>query len=304
MGHRFRFSATWRDAAVRKVARLMLPAAIGTAAVQVNILLITRFAWALGDGPVTYLNFAFRVLFVPLGVFAVAAATVGLPRLSERVAAGDREGVRDIYSQALSSVLYLVTPVAVAFALLGEPICGALFERGAFDSAATAHTARALGFYALGLPAMAAVRVTAPLFFAHADTRTPMICGVSSVVFNLGLMSLLVGPMGFAGLALSVASSAVLQIGLLIAWAWRRYDGLPFRALAGHFLAFAAVAWLAVRSGMWFYDLVSPALEFAGHIGHAIVAVGAAALIYLAVTWLLGYRQLGGVRTPLGRPRT
>lgn len=303
MGHRFRWNATWREAAVLKVARLMLPAAIGTAAVQINILLITRFAWSLGDGPVTYLNFAFRVLFVPLGVFAVAAATVGLPRLTERVAASDWQGVRDIYSQATATVLYLVTPVAVAFLLLGEPICAALFQRGAFDAEATASTARALGFYALGLPAMAAVRVTAPLFFAHGDTRTPMICGVSSVVFNLISMSLLVGPMGFAGLALSVACSAVIQIGLLIGWASRRYDGLPFRALAGHFLVFAAVAWIAVRSGMWIYDLAGPSLEFAGHIGHAIVTVAVAALIYLGVTWLLGYRQLGSVRTATGRSR-
>ena len=66
---------------------------------------------------------------------------------------------------------------------------------------------------------------------------------------------------------------------------------------------FAAVAWIAVRSGMWIYDLAGPSLEFAGHIGHAIVTVAVAALIYLGVTWLLGYRQLGSVRTAAGRSR-
>ncbi|HUU46971.1 MAG TPA: murein biosynthesis integral membrane protein MurJ [Acidobacteriota bacterium] len=301
MGHRYRWDWGWRDPRVRQIARLMVPAVVGTAAVQVNIMAITRFAWSMGDGPVTYLNFAFRVLFVPLGVFAVAAATVGLPRLSERVAAGDWGGTKAIWTQAIQTVFYLVTPVMIAFLLMGEPICAALFERGRFGAEATAHTARALFFYSLGLPAMATVRVTAPLFFAHHDTRTPMICGVSSVVVNLILMTVLIGPLGYAGLALSVASAAVVQIGLLLFLARRRFGPLSLLPAFGHLLVFAAAGWLGVRVGVWI--LSAPFLDGIpfGTVGATVVAVGTAAIVYLLITWLLGYRQMGSVYRGRGR---
>jgi putative peptidoglycan lipid II flippase len=304
MGFRMAIRSGWRDPDVRKMIALMMPALIGVAAIQVNVFAITRFAWTLGDGPVAYLNFAFRVIFLPLGVFAVAAATVGLPRLSQYVAAGEEALARTTFLQAVKTVTYLVIPTAVAFVVLAEPICVALFQRGRFDAAASIHTARALKFYSLGLPAMAAIRVTAPLFYAHSDTRTPAFCGVAAVVANLIGMQLLVGPMGYAGLALSVAMSSVIQIALLWYLSHRRYGPLGLTSLAGHIGIILAVSLLSVYAGWFIWTKLLLSTAAWGRVGGIALAIVVAAALYLGITWVLGYRDLGGVRRNRHDPRS
>lgn len=296
MGYRMAVESGWRDPDVRKMISLMLPALIGAAAIQVNIFAITRFAWTLGDGPVAYLNFAFRVIFLPLGVFAVAAATVGLPRLSHYVAAGDEAQARNTFLQAVRTVTFLVIPTAVAFVALAEPICAVLYQRGRFDLAASIHTARALKYYSLGLPAMAAIRVTAPVFYAHHDTRTPAFCGVAAVAANLIGMNLLVGPMGYAGLALSVAMSSVVQVGALWYIGHRRYGPLGLTSLVGHIALVFVVALLSVGAGWLLWSKVLFTSAAWGRVGGVALAIGVAAALYLGITWLIGYRDLGGMR--------
>jgi len=300
--HRIRIIAGWRDSRVGQVGRLLIPALIGQAAVQINILAITRAAWELGDGPVAYLNFAFRILFVPLGVFAVAASTVGLARLSQYVAEGREEQARQTYRQALQTVLYLVTPAAVAFLLLGGPICAALYERGEFDASATASTARALAFYAIGLPAMAAIRAATPIFFAHKDTRTPTVCGVAAVVANLIGIQILTPVLGFAGLALSVGLSAVIQVGILLVVASRRYGAMGYAWIGWHWVVFSAMATLAVLLAS--FVLRNDWLGFVpfGIVGRTFVALGIAAAVYLSLAWLAGYRGLGSRRVSHADP--
>lgn len=296
MGYRMALKSGWRDPDVRKMTGLMVPALIGVAAIQVNIFAITRFAWTLGDGPVAYLNFAFRVIFLPLGVFAVAAATVGLPRLSQYVAAGDEDQARATFLQAVKTVTFLVIPTAVVFIVLAEPICAALYQRGRFDLAASIHTARALKFYSFGLPAMATIRVTAPLFYAHHDTRTPAYCGVASVVANLIAMELLVGPMGYAGLALSVALSSVIQVAALLYLGHRRYGPLGLPSIMGHITVVFAVALISVGAG-WLIWTKAPFTNAGwGRVAGVALAIGVASALYLGITWLLGYRDLGGMR--------
>jgi putative peptidoglycan lipid II flippase len=305
LGFRHTLSPGWRDSNVHHIASLILPSLIGTAAVQINIFAITRLAWSLGDGPVAYLNYAYLVIFLPLGVFAVATATVGLPRLSQLVAAGDDVEVRRTFSQAVQTVLFLVIPTAVAFLFLGEPICAALFQRGRFDAAASINTARALASYAIGLPAMAAIRVTTPLFYAHHDTRTPAFCGIIAVAANLVGMSMLVGVLGYSGLALSVSCSAMVQVSVLWLIAQRRYGPLSLVEIGKSFLILAGAALTSVGAGWGVWHLGS----FTGGAWSRIVgislAISIAALLYLGITWLLGYRQLGGVRiAPRWIPQT
>ncbi len=296
LGFRFHIRSGWGDTEVGRILKLMLPALVGIAAIQVNVFAITRFAWTLGDGPVAYLNFAFRILFLPLGVFAVAAATVGLPRLSGYVAAGDGAAVRDTYAQSVQTVLYLVVPTAVGLIILAEPICGALFQRGRFTPSDTEATALALRYYSLGLPTMALIRVTAPLFYAHQDTRTPAVCGVAAVVANLIGMSLLVGPMGFAGLALSVAISSVIQVALLWFFALHRYGPLGIVCHVLELIKLALLSLMCVGAGWWVMRQMPLSSSGIGIILHAVVGILVAAILYLGITWLLGYRHLGGAR--------
>lgn len=302
LGFRHRLSPGWRDSNVHHVGMLILPSLIGTAAVQINIFAITRLAWSLGDGPVAYLNYAYLVIFLPLGVFAVATATVGLPRLSQLVAAGNAAEVRRTFAQALRTVLYLVIPTALAFLMLGQPICAALFERGRFDAAASVHTARALGFYAIGLLAMAAIRVTTPLYYAHHDTRTPAVCGIISVATNLTGMSILVGFLGYGGLALSVSCASIVQVTILLVIAQRRYGPLGLAGLGKTFLMLTVAGFVSVSAGWGIWRLGGFGASAWSRIGGVALAILVAALLYLGITWLLGYRQIGGVKVkPLWR---
>lgn len=297
--HRIRLFAGWRDSRVRQIGRLLVPALLGQAAVQINILAITRAAWQMGDGPVAYLNFAFRILFVPLGVFAVAASTVGLARLSKLVAEGNEVQARETFRQSLQTVLFLVTPTAIAFLVLGVPICAALYQRGEFTADATESTARALAFYAIGLPGMAAIRAVTPIFFAHKDTRTPTLCGIAAVASNLIGIQFLTGPLGYAGLALSVALSSVIQVGILLMVAARKYGTTGYWSVAAHWLGFIAVSMLAVLGSNFAFTRGWFDWMPFGTVGRIGGTLCIAAGTYLLVTWLLGYRNLGSRRTSI-----
>ncbi len=299
---RIRLIAGWRDSRVRQIGRLLVPALLGQAAVQINILAITRAAWQMGDGPVAYLNFAFRILFVPLGVFAVAASTVGLARLSKQVAEGNEEQARETFRQSLQTVLFLVTPTAIAFLALGGPICAALYQRGEFTAQAAESTARALAFYAVGLPAMAAIRAVTPIFFAHKDTKTPTLCGVAAVVANLIGILFLTGPLGYAGLALSVALSSVLQVGILLIVAARKYNTTGYGIVAAHWIGFIAISVTAVLGGRFALDAGLFGWMPFGVVGRISLTLALAALFYLTVSWLLGYRNLGSRRSSRRMP--
>src|SRR5262249_13734233 len=90
--YRFHPDFRWRDAGVRTVLTLMGPAVIAASAVQVNVLVNSGFAARLGDGPVSWLNIAFRLMQFPLGIFGVAVGTVSLPLVSRSAAVGDTSG--------------------------------------------------------------------------------------------------------------------------------------------------------------------------------------------------------------------
>ena len=272
---------------VRRVFRLLLPAIIGLAAVQVNIFVITRAASGLGDGPVSYLNFAYRLIFLPLGVFAVAAATVGLPRFSQLTAAGDTPGALASWGESLRLVWYLVVPTTVLFIVFGEDICRVLFQHGAFTAEDTKNTASALTFYSFGLPAMATIRVTAPVFYAHQDTRTPVIFSFLAVAVNLALIRALMDSLGFRGLALAIAAASTVQTAGLLAMVRLRYGPYRFTRHLGYLASVTVIAAtmalgcrLAARSGS---DMLS---ALAG-LGAIVVAAG----LYLLITWVLKFRE-------------
>src|SRR5690606_13697135 len=117
-----------------RVLRLMAPAVLGLAAVQINVVVNTQFASALpGDGPVAQLGYAFRVFYLPVGIFSVAIATVTTTRVSEDAARGDVGALGASAADGMSAVWMLMTASAVGLFCLAEPVVQLLFERGAFD---------------------------------------------------------------------------------------------------------------------------------------------------------------------------
>src|SRR5881296_356213 len=209
VGFRYRPLVDFRDPGVRQVMRLMAPATIGAAAVQVNVLVNNNFASYLGDGPVSWLNVAFRFMQLPIGLFGVAIGTVTLPLVSRQSARGDTVGLGRTVAQALEMVAVLCLPAAAGLAVLGVPVIGVIYQHGRFTAADTAAAAQALVGYAVGLAGYAGIKVLAPSFYALGDARTPMLVSVLSIGVNYVLNWTFVRRLGFGHLGLALATSAV-----------------------------------------------------------------------------------------------
>ena len=223
--HLFRRARLFHPALFR-VGSTLLPALLGAAVYQVNVLVGTMLASLLPQGSVSYLYYADRLVQFPLGIFAIAMGTAVLPSLSRMASAGDMAGLRHTFSHTLGLVFFITLPAMIGLIVLREPIIGLLFQRGAFGASAVRSTAESLLFFSLGLPAFSGVRIIASTFYALQDTRTPMKTGVIAILFNLILGLILMGPMKHGGLALATSSASVLNL-ILLTWALRRRLGAP-----------------------------------------------------------------------------
>jgi len=233
VGYKYRADFQWRDEGVRTVLTLMGPAVIAASAVQVNVLINSAFAARVTDaaghvidGPVSWLNIAFRLMQLPLGIFGVAVGTVTLPLVSRTAALGDMAGFRSALAHAIRLVTLLTVPAAIGLILLAEPIISVIYQHGRFTAEATRQTAAALQFYAIGLAAYSAVKVLAPAFYALNKRYLPMMVSIFSIMINLVLnwfFMFKVG-LGHRGLALSTSLVALTNF-LLLYVMMRKYAG-------------------------------------------------------------------------------
>src|SRR5215470_8579478 len=182
VGYKYYADFHWRDEGVRTVLMLMGPAVIAASAVQVNVLINSGFAARLGDGPVSWLNIAFRLMQLPLGIFGVAVGTVTLPLVSRTAALGDMAAFRSALAHAIRLVTLLTIPAAIGLIVLARPIISVIYEHGRFTADSTVQTAGALQFYAIGLAAYSAVKVLAPAFYALDRRYLPMMVSMFSII--------------------------------------------------------------------------------------------------------------------------
>jgi putative peptidoglycan lipid II flippase len=286
------------DPGVRQIVRLMGPAIIGTAAVQINVFVNTNFAstiidpatGAVTNGPVSWLNYAFRFMQFPIGVFGVAIATATLPPLSRSTANPDYSEFRQTLSHSLALVFLLCIPSAVGLIVLGEPIVALVFEYGKFTSFDTVRTANALAAYSIGLAGYAAIKVLSPAFYALNDARTPMLISLGSIAVNYAMNLLLVGPFGHVGLAFSTSTVALVNFFLLALFMRHKLTRFDGRRLGSTVLRIL-VASAAMAAVAWLVNDLAEALPLRG-LALNLVRV-AAAISLAAATFYLCCRLLG-----------
>ena len=239
----WRYKPEWQpgDPGIRAIGRLMAPATVGLAAVQVNIFVSTIFA-SHEDGAVAWLAYAFRILYLPIGIFGVAVGTVATTGLAQRAAQGDMEGLKDTLRRGLAAVAFLSIPATVGLVVLRIPIVRLLFERGRFDADDTVHTATALGLYSIGLVAYTGVKVLAPAFYSLGRPRVPLLASMSAVASNLVVILLLHGRLGYRAIALGTALGSLMNAVVLMSVFQRRIGGLATRALGWAVLRMLAAA--------------------------------------------------------------
>jgi putative peptidoglycan lipid II flippase len=307
-GFSFRPRLDLRNPGLRRVASLMLPAILGNAAVQINIIVNTNLASGITDsaglvinGPVSWLGYAFRFMQLPLGLFGVAIASATLPAISRSAAAARMDEYRGALTRSIGTVLLLTIPSSVGLAVLGESMIGAIYQWGKFSAFDTQQTAVALSWYSAGLAGYAVIKVLAPAFYALGDGRTPALVSLASIGLNLGLAVALVkfAGMGHAGLALST-SVVALAGGAALFWLLKiRIRGLHGRQLASSAWKIAsasavmgAACW-AVSRGVH-HALGSGKLS---QLADVSLAIPAGAAVFYAVASALRIPELEAVRT-------
>lgn len=197
---------------VRTLGRRTLPVVFGASLYQINLLIGTILATTISDGAVSYLYYADRITQLPLGVVGIAVGTALLPMISRQLEKGDLNDANNAQNRGAEFALLLTLPAAVALIAIPGPIVATLFERGAFDAAATQATATALAAYALGLPAYVGIRVFTPGFFAREDTKTPVIIAATSIIVNIALNLILMKEYAHVGIAMASSISAWLNV--------------------------------------------------------------------------------------------
>jgi putative peptidoglycan lipid II flippase len=282
---------------VRLLFRRMAPGAIGAGVAQINLLVDLIFASLLPTGAVSYLYYGDRVSQLPLGVIGVAIGTALLPMLSRQLRAGALAAAMQTQNRAVEMCLLLTLPAAVALVVLAFPIVQVLFERGAFGPAETAATAGALAAYAVGLPGYVLVKVLAPCFHARGDTVTPVKIAVTSLVANVVLIVLLIGPLAHVGIALATALSNGLNAGLLAVGLARRELFRPDDRLRRRLPRIGA-ATLVLALVLWL--LQAPLATLPAILALAVL-VATGGLVYLAAAHLSGATDLRELRGMLRR---
>lgn len=208
----------YRDPGLRSMLWMMIPGTIGLAATQVNILVNTILATSQGHNAVSWLNYAFRLMQFPIGIFGVSLAAATLPRVSRQWVDRDAQGVAATLSKSLKNVMAINLPASAGLAFLGGPIIQLLFEQGRFTPQDTEATATALAVYALGLTAYSAVKVLVPACYALGNTRIPTFSSLFAVALTIVLNLIMVRRFGFWGLALGTSAAAVVNA-LFLLWA-------------------------------------------------------------------------------------
>jgi putative peptidoglycan lipid II flippase len=221
-----------RHPALPRVARLLLPAVFGLAALQVTVFVNTMLASLLSTGSISFLYYADRVMEFPLGIFGVALASASLPAMSRAAARGDRPGIGKTLTFALGLSFYVAVPATVGLVLFRAPIVRVLFERGEFTPPDTVATAQALAGYAVGLVAFSGARIAAQAFYAIHAPAVAVKLGMLSIAVNVVAAVTLMGPFRHGGLALASSLGAWVNFLALVWVARSRFGGLDLRVLA------------------------------------------------------------------------
>lgn len=225
MGFHYSFTIDWRHPDVQQVLKGIGPIVLGVAVNQIYFAINRIFASGLSEGSISALNYASKLMNLPVGIFVAAVASAIYPALAAFALEENRKAMCNSLEKGLGMVFLIAIPAAVGLIVLRVPIVQLLFERGAFDHNATLITAQALLYFSIGLVPVACNMVLTRAFYALNDSKTPVILGFWSIVLNVVCSILLVGSLSHGGLALANSIAATGNTALLyVAWMKKNPD--------------------------------------------------------------------------------
>lgn len=289
---------------VRLLGRRTLPVVFGASLYQISLLIGTNLASQVGDGAVSFLWFADRVVQLPLGVAGVAVGTALLPALSRQLSAGDEAAASQSQNRGLEFSLLLTVPAAIALLVIAMPIVTVLFEHGKFGPAASRATANALMAYATGLPAYVLIKVLTPGFFAREDTKTPVRIAAAALLVNIVLNLIFMRIWGHVGIALATSVAAWVNAAAL-AYVLRLRGHLDIDARLAARFPRIVLASLGMAAGLFGGErLVAPdcAGPCAAQVPALAVLIAAGLVLYTVLVQVLGAARWSDLRALRRKP--
>jgi putative peptidoglycan lipid II flippase len=297
-GFRYQPVLDLKDEGLHRVLLLMGPGTIGMAATQINVLVNTWLASGI-SGAVSWLDFAFRLMYLPIGLFGVSIAAAATPALSRLIAEQNFQGLRSTLAGALGLTLLLNVPATVGLMVLARPIVAMIFEHGKFTASDTINTAAALQFYAIGLIGYSIVRIVSPTFYALGRSRVPVMVSAGSVLANVVLNITLVKSFGYRGLALGTSITAILNASVQLFLLRREIHGMEGSRIAASFARVIAASAVmgAVTWGTHTLMLgLLPGGSFASQLIRLLVSIGLSLAALAATAQVLRIQEFGEAR--------
>jgi putative peptidoglycan lipid II flippase len=217
---------------------------------QINVLLDRVIATIIGQGAPSYLYYAERLVYFPLGIFGTALGTVLLPTFSTHVVQARHDLVRQTLNHSIRQLTFLALPAAIGMLVLARPIIQVIYERGGFTPFTTEMTVLALSFYAPGLVVFSLLKILIPVFYAQQDMKTPVRIGIICTCISIILKLILMWPMRHAGIAFSTVIATSVEVVILFVLIHRRFGSLGWKNISMAVLKMAGAAGLMVIAAL------------------------------------------------------
>ncbi len=290
-GFRIRPFLDLKDPGLRKIGKLVVPAIVGLSATQINIFVNTNFASRCAEGSVAWLNYAFRLMQFPIGLFGVALSVATLPMVAKQATQGKIRELGDTLVSSLTLAFALTLPAAVGLWLLAEPIIALIFQHGRFTHFDTMMTGEALKFYAVGLMAYSAVKIIVPVYYALNDTKWPVIASFISVALNVIIILLTLDRFQHRAIALSTSMTIIFNFVFLSVILYRKINGYPVARLLASLLKIAIASAIMAFAVIFTQKLFTYSSGMSGLLLQVFSGVLVGVIVYLASVTVLGLKE-------------
>lgn len=281
IGFKYRPMVDYHHPGVQKFFKLLGPVLLGLSVTHLNLFITTNLGSRLGEGVITALHYAQRIMQLPVGIFAIAIAVAVFPTMTSHAARGEMDLYMKDLSLGFRTIIFITLPAAVGLAVLRLPIVRAMYllGKGTMDSVELASTA--LLFYCFGLVGYSAQQLLNRGFYALQDSRSTVAINVMSILVNIALSFVLVRPLGYIGLATAYSVSGLVSMALLLYFLRRKLGHMDGRrmlqsalqcVLASAIMAAAVLLFTHWSEGAW--DMTSKIMQVLQVLGGVVIGAG------------------------------
>ena len=294
-GYRFQFVLDWKDSAIKRIVRLMIPRTIGMGADQILLIIYTAIASALAAGSIAAFSLANNIQTMPTVVFGTSFATAVFPVMAQSISKNDNETFAFYLNRCVRSIGFLLIPASVVFILLRAQIVRLILGSGKFTWEDTHRTAVVLGFFSASLLAQGLIPLLAKAFYALKNTRFPMFASIATLVVSTAFAFPLSHWLGVSGLALSLSIASFFDAGLLLLYLRRSYHSVWNRGVSLSYLRIFAAALVmggAMHFSIRFFATVFDMNRFFGVLLQTSVTLLVAAIVYFGLSYIFGFEEM------------